>query len=175
MKKLIYILAIIFTCIPVHGAMISGGVEYTATDARLELQNNRPSCADFILYGNNYIDTKRDENISVLLKGITKLKDRTLAQFSDNSYGIIYNNDPMHVWYYSNDGTLIYAEEKASLKYPYRTYKYTPDGELVNMTMRVSENETFIFDTLGKLLGHWVDNKCYDESGAVVMERKINR
>ncbi len=175
MKKFILIIGILSLISSSNAATITGGVEYTTTDARLELQNNRPSSADFILYGNNYIDAKRDENISALLKGVTKLNDRTLAQFSDDTYGIIYNNDPKHVWYYNNDGTLIYAEEKASLKYPYRTYKYTPNGELVNMTMRVSESETFIFDTLGKLLGHWVGQNCYDESGNIVMTRKISK
>ena len=173
MKKLLYLLTIFILCSAVNAATITGGIEYSTTDARLELQNNRPMSADFILYGNNYTDNYRDENISALLKGITNLKDRTLAKFSDNTYGVIYNNDPKHVWYYNNDGILIYAEEKASLTYPYRTYKYTPDGELVNMTMRVSGSETYIFDTVGNLLGHWVGKKCFDENGNIVMTREI--
>ena len=41
------------------------------------------------------------------------------------------------------------------------------------MSMRVSENETFIFSPLGKLLGHWLNENCYDESKNVIMTRKI--
>ena len=41
------------------------------------------------------------------------------------------------------------------------------------MTLRVSENETFIFSPLGKLIGHWVSANCYDENGNIIMKRKI--
>ncbi len=156
----------------VNGQTITGGVQYSAQDALIELRNNIPE-ADFFLTSKNYVDTNHQENYSSLLKGITKLNDRTLGLFSDDTYAINYYNDPKHVWYYDKSGTLINTEIKTSLSYPYRSYKYTPEGELVNMSMRVSENETFIFSPLGKLLGHWVNENCYDESGKVIMTRKI--
>lgn len=151
---------------------ITGGVEYSAQDALVELRNNIPA-TDFFLTSKNYVDTNNKENYSALLKGVTKLNDRTLGLFSDDTYAVNYYNDPKHVWYYDKSGVLINTEIKSDLTYPYRTYKFTPEGELVNMSMRVSEGETFIFSPLGKLLGHWVNEKCYDESGKVIMTRKI--
>ena len=172
MKKL-FVIFLLFFMLPANAAVLTGEVEYSVNDARVELQNNRPSSLDFLFTKNNFIDDNYAQNYSALLKGITKLKDRTLAIFSDGSYGIIYNNDPMHVWYYNKGGELINAEVKTGTKYPYKTYKYSPEGELVNMTLRVSLNETFIFSPIGKLIGHWVGQNCYDESGRIIMTRKV--
>lgn len=151
---------------------ITGGVQYSAQDALIELRNNIPK-TDFFLTAKNYVDSNNQENYSALLKGVTKLNDRTLGLFSDATYAINYHKDPKHVWYYDKSGTLINTEIKTGSTYPYRTYKFTPEGELVNMAMRVSEGETFIFNPIGKLLGHWVEGNCYDESGKVIMTRKI--
>ena len=84
----------------------------------------------------------------------------------------MYNNDKYHVWYYSKDGRLIYAEEKDNLIYPYKSYKYTTSGRLINMGLRVSKGETFIYTPDGKLIAHWLKDKAYDENGNVVMTRK---
>lgn len=46
------------------------------------------------------------------MTGNVELKDRTLAFFSDSTYAVMYENDKYHVWYYTNSGNLIYAEEK---------------------------------------------------------------
>ena len=172
MKKFIVLLVLLIS-VPVQGEMLTGGVKYTVEDAKIELQNNRPSEVDYLLRQNNFADKNYKENYSALLKGITKLNDRTLGLFSDGSYAVNYKNDSSHVWYYDKDGFLINTEMRTSTRYPYRSYKYTPDGELVNMSLRVSEKETFIFSPFGGLLGHWVGDNCYDENGNVVMTRKI--
>ena len=153
--------------------VLTGGVNYSVNDARVELQNNRPPAIDFLLIQDNLSDTNLKLNQSYLLEGKTDLNDRTLGLFSDESYAVCYKNDPYHVWYYSKNGELIYAEVKTSLTFPYRTYKYTSDGEIENMTLRVSEGETFIFSSLGQLLGHWIGKNCYDENGKILMTRKI--
>lgn len=173
MKKLLYILIILNICLSSYAVVLEGSVHYSVNDAKIELQNTRPPVIDLLLINDNYTDKNNKENYSLLLKGETKLKDRTLALFSDGSYGINYLNNPYFVWYYNKKGELIYIEQKTSLDYPYKTYKYTPDYELVNMTLRVSEKETFIFSQYGKLLGHWVGENCYDEFGNIVMTRKI--
>lgn len=170
MKKFFVFLLIIFG-LPCFSTVLTGSIKYSTDDARIELQNNKPS-SKFLLTVENF-DKNFTQNQSALLKGKTKLNDRTLAQFSDKSYGVNYHNDPTHVYYYDKDGNLINAEIKTSLSYPYRTYKYAPDGELVNMSMRVSEEETFIFSPLGELLGHWVGQNCYDNSEKIIMTRKI--
>lgn len=173
MKKAILILIILCSFTAGNTQTLIGGVNYSVNDARIELQNTQPPAIDFLKVQDNFNDINNKENYSLLLKGETNLKDRTIGLFSDGSYAINYKNDPKHVWYYDKNGTLINTEEKTSLEFPYKTYKYTPDGELVNMTLRVSENETFIFSPLGKLLGHWVGNNCYDENGVILMTRKI--
>lgn len=177
MRKYIILILFIFTLnfSLSFAAPLTGGVEYNVEDARLELQNNRPRGIDYWLMQDNFTDTNYNENRKMLLNGNVALTDRTLAQFSDGSYGVVYKKDLRHVWYYNQDGTLLYAEERVSLEYPYRAYKYTPEAELVNMSLRVSDSETFIFDKLGRLIGHWIGSKCYDESGNVTMTRQIKQ
>lgn len=170
MKKIFIVLVIIFG-LPVFGTTLTGGVKYNVEDARIELQNNKPS-SSFLLTAENF-DPDYERNKSYLLKGETKLKDRVIGRFSDGTYGVNYYNDPKHVWYYDKDGYLINAEVKTSLNYPYSAYKYDVDGQLVNMSLRVSEKESYIFSPLGQLLGHWIDKKCYDENGNIVMTREV--
>lgn len=172
MKKFVLLFILLFA-LPAWPEVLTGGIKYTIEDARIELSQNRPQSVDYFITQNNFIDNKHKENYSSLLKGVTNLKDRTLGIFSDGSYAINYKNDINHVWYYDKDGFLINAEERTSVEYPYRSYKFTPDGELVNMSLRVSEKETFIFSPFGELLGHWIGENCYDENGNIVMRRKI--
>ena len=124
---------------------------------------------------NEISDINNSENKSMLLKGVTDLKDRKLAKFSDGSYGVIYKNNPLNVLYYSPDGRLTHKEIKSSLNYPYETYKYKLTGELENKTYRVSEDETFIYSASGKLLAHWLGGNCYDAVGRLIMTRRIEQ
>ena len=158
--------------LPAGAEVLTGGVKYTVDDAKIELRNNRPSVTE-ILARNNFVDPNHNENYSALLKGKTTVNDRILAIFSDGTYAVNYKNDLKHVWYYDKDGSLINAEIRTAFEYPFGSYKYGPDGELINMSLRVSKDETFIFSPFGKLLAHWVGNNCYDENGNVVMTRKI--
>lgn len=171
MKKIILILAI--SCIPVNAAVITGGVEYSAEYVRENVNSAYLKPLDINLVKKNIYDKNLHENILSLLQGRTELKDRTLGIFSDGSYGVNYKSEPLYIWYYQNDGVLMNVELKTSLHYPYKTFKYTPDGKLENKTLRVSQKETFIFDKKNKLLGHWVGENCYDENNKVIMTRKI--
>ena len=162
MKKFVLLIMVLFA-LPVYSQVLTGSVEYTVNDAKIELQNNRPPVAD-ILSQNNFIDLNHNENYSALLKGKTIMNDRILAIFSDGTYAVNYKKDLKHVWYY---------EIRTSLEFPYRSYKYGPDGELINMSLRVSKDETFIFSPFGELLGHWIGDNCYDENGNIIMTRKI--
>ena len=106
------------------------------------------------------------------MKGHAEIKDRVLAQFSDSSYAVMYYDNPLYVWYYSPEGVLTHIEVKDGTNYPYKSYKYDTDGKLVNMGLRVSKEETFIFDPSGKLIAHWLKDKGYDENGKVIMKRR---
>ena len=109
MKKFI-ILLLLLIFVPAQAEMLTGEVKYSIEDAKLELQNNRPNQADYLLTQNNFIDKDRNANYFALLKGKTDFKDRILAMFSDGSYAVNYKNDLKHVWYYDKDGTLINSE-----------------------------------------------------------------
>ena len=174
MRKCFLILVLIlFFAVPVSAKIITGGVEVSVNQAREELFSDSTPRPDFKMINKHFYDSNRVENVSMLLKGQTDLKDRILAKFSDGSYGVIYKNNLTSVFYYSFDGVLIYHEVKDSLEYPFKTYKYSTDGKLVNTSLRVSEDEAFVFLKSGKLLAHWVGAYCYDEDDNVIMTRRI--
>lgn len=119
-------------------------------------------------------DKNNTENLKYFLRGNVELKDRTLAFFSDSTYAVMYNEDKCHVWYYTNSGKLIYTEVKDGLNYPYKSYKFNTAGKLINMGLRVSKGETFIYSPNGKLIAHWLGQYAYDEKGNIIMSRKYS-
>lgn len=157
----------------VNAQIITGEVEYNADIAREEVFSKPVEKINFEKLKKRYYDSDNLENINYLFKGITELKDRKLAKFSDGSYGVQYYDDPMYSWYYSSNGKLINFTQKDSLDYPCRITKYKPDGNIANTGYRVSEKESFIFSSEGKLLAHWKGNFCYDDSDNIIMTRKI--
>lgn len=173
MKKLIIIISILFLPMASFADIITGGVEYTASEAQDIILQDKPKPMNVELLKNNYLDSDKDENIQNMLKGFTDLKDRTLAYFSDGSYGIVYKDKPLTVLYYGQNGVLTHTEERTSTIYPYKSYKYDTKGNLVNMTFRVSESETFIFSNSGNLIAHWKGENCYNPDGKIIMTRKI--
>jgi len=172
MKLLFIPIILISLSLCTNAAIITGQVEYTEQSAKEELLNTIPASIPKEQFRANIFDYDNTENTYLLLKGQTELKDRTLARFSDGSYAVMYYNDKMHVWYYTQDGRLTHSEVKTSEDYPYKTYKYNTSGKLINMSLRPSKDETFIYSPDGKLIAHWLKNKCYDQSGKVIMTRK---
>ncbi len=158
---------------PVNAKIITGGIEVSVEQARENAFEDFKANNKFSVERDFLIDRNRNENISMLLKGTTELKDRILALFSDGTYGVVYKENPTSVYYYSNQGMLSHKEVKSSLTYPYKTYKYAVTGKLTNVSLRLSDSEAFIFDAEGELIAHWVGSYCYDELGNVIMRRKI--
>ncbi len=162
MKKFVIIILLLLFILPANSeTTITGGIEYTTNTVREELLNNPVINIPRSLVQSNLIDLKAD------------IKDRSVGKFSDGSYAVIYKNNPKYVWYYGENGILTHAEVKDGENYPYKTYKYTPDNKLVNMSLRVSKEETFIFSPSGKLIAHWLRQNCYDENNQIIMTRKI--
>ena len=172
MKKYLLIVLILIFGISANAEVLQGGVSYDVNSARNELLDGINYTIDSKYINGFYYDSEHDKNVGFILQGLTELKDRTLAYFSDGTYAVSKHDDPYHVYYYSGDGVLNYIEEKDGLNYPYKTYKYNTSKKLVNMSMRVSKGETFIYTKDGKLLAHWLKDKAYDESGNVIMKRK---
>jgi hypothetical protein len=173
MKKIFTtILTLLLIELGATATILTGGVEVTSQQAKNEVLSTN-IIPDIDITKRNLYDKNAKENYKALLNGNTELKDRVLGKFSDGSYAVIYNDNPTNVFYYSKDGTLTHHEIKSSTTYPYKTYKYTPQGKLVNMTYRVSQDETFTFSPSGKLLAHWLGENCYNEDNQVIMTRKI--
>lgn len=173
MKKIIVLLFLVLS-LPVNAAVLEGGIDYNVNSAREALLENSDRSIDINLIQAHIIDIQHKENISYIYQGKAELKDRVLAFFSDSTYAVMLNNDPLHVWYYALNGDLLYAEKKDRVQYPYKSYKYTTSGRLVNMSLRVSKGETFIYSPDGKLIAHWIGANAYDESNRVIMTRKYS-
>ncbi len=172
MRILIIILVVVIIPLQAYGLTIEGGVKYDVNSARQSLMENSDKSIDPNIIRVNLTDSHYKENISYIYQGRAELKDRILAFFSDSTYAVMTHDNPLYVWYYDSQGNLIYAERKNQTEYPYKTYKYTPSGKLVNMSLRVSKGETFIYLPSGKLIAHWLGANAYDDKGNVIMTRK---
>lgn len=162
--------AILFTLVSfalcVNSQIITGEVEYNTEFQQIEKLS-------FNELGNRFYDADNIENSNYLLQGITELKDRKLAKFSDGSYAVQYYNEPLFGWYYSSNGKLISYTRKDTANYPSKFTKFKPDGSIINSGVRISEQESYIYSSEGKLLAHWLGNKCFDEKNNLIMTRKI--
>lgn len=171
-KKIILILCIFISLPSYAETILTGGVDYNVNSAREELLNSPVKKINPHITPQYITDKNNRENLEYFLQGNVELKDRTLAFFSDSTYAVMYNDDKYHVRYYSNSGKLIYTEVKDGLNYPYKSYKFDTSGRLINMGLRVSKEETFIYSPDGKLIAHWKGQFAYDEKGNVIMSRK---
>ena len=173
MLKNLVLFLVLFIILPVNAqTLLTGEVTYDVNSAREELLNTSPKKLNPHMVAKHLTDSENRENLGYALQGNVELQDRTLAFFSDGTYAVMYDRDKYHVWYYSHEGKLIYAEEKDGIEYPYKSYKYTTMGELVNMGLRVSKEETFIYSPNGRLIAHWLQGNAYDEDGNIIMQRK---
>lgn len=173
MKYFITFLFLILMALSSSAEVITGGVDITEYQVKNDVFQTPAINPDYKSLSANIIDINNYENRLNLLKGFTELKDRTLAYFSDGSYGIMYNDSPNYVWYYGNSGVLLYFDIKSSLDYPSKTYKYDARGNLLNISSRLSKTESYVYEINGKLIAHWVGENCYDSDGNVIMTRKI--
>jgi len=174
MKKFLVIFLFFSLGLAVQAEMIlQGAAEYNVQSAREEVQETVQYRINPRQFMPNLLDINRAENLAALLKGEVELKDRTLALFSVGTYGVVYKNDPLHAYYYSNSGVLEFVDVRTGKDYPYKSYQYDMGGNLVNMGLRLSKGETYIYDSKGKLIAHWVGSNGFDENGRVVMTRKF--
>ena len=172
MKKIFILLLLLVFHLPVCAEVLQGSITYDVDSAREELLKYSDNKIDKTLVESFYKDYYYKENQAYKLSADTNLTNRVLAFFSDTTYGVMYKAIPLYVWYYSKDGDLIYMEKKDSTEYPYKAYKYTPSGLLMNMSLRVSKEETFIYTPAVKLVAHWIGPNAYDEDNNIIMTRE---
>ena len=172
MKRLIAIFFIFFISIlPVQSKIITGEIEYNAETAEREVFSSPVEPISFNYIRNHLFDSNAVENITSLLSGITEFQDRKAALFSDGSYGVMYYDDPYYTWIYKN-GKLINFSKKSSLEYPAKITRYKADGSIINIGLKISEQESYIYSTDGKLIAHWLGKNCYDKNNNIIMTRK---
>lgn len=148
-----------------------GNAEYTVDSAREAVIKDVIFKINPKIFSDKIYDLENEKNLQNILDGNFSQKDRTLAFFSDSSYGVMFSDNPYYVYYYNPEGFLIYIDQKSSLEYPYNFYKYSAAGELVNMGLRVSKEETYIYSPSKKLIAHWVGNNAYDQNNNIIMKR----
>lgn len=152
--------------------VLYGSAEYNVNSAREQVTDGVTYKINKKIFQSKLYDYDNTSNLQNIINGNLELKDRTLAFFSNSTYGVLYKDEPYSVYYYDADGFLIYIDQKSSLNYPYNFYKYDTTGNLVNMGVRVSKNETYIYSPNEKLIAHWVGNNAYDEKNNIIMKRK---
>ncbi len=174
MKKICVLLVLLLFSIKACAEVVlQGAAEYNVQSALSEVQSNVQYRISPKLFAARLLDYETEFNKRALLKGEVELKDRTLAMFSVGTYGVVYKNDPLHAYYYSNNGLLEYVDVRTGVDYPYKSYQYDISGQLVNMGLRLSKAETYIYDKDGALIAHWIGQNGYDDRGRVIMTRKF--
>ena len=160
MKKIILFLFIFLFELSAYADPLQGNITYDIKQTAPKSSSNIP----YEKFEKNYCDKDYNENYNYLLSGKTELKDRTLALFSDGTYAVQNHEDLYNVYYYDGNGVLTHIEHKESLNYPYKSKKYDVNGKIVNTTLRISKEETYIYSKDGNLLAHWLKNNAYDET-----------
>ena len=171
------ILTALFLCIvlPSQALILQGNAEFNAELAREETFSNIHFALEPDAFKDYWYDPNFLANYSGLKNGETKIADRYLALFSDGTYGVRYENDPYHNYYYNEKGALFKVDvlNKPYNEYPHRSIAYNKYGAFKNATYVVSKDEQYLYDAEKRLIGHWIDNACYDARGNVLMLRKI--
>lgn len=174
MKKLLLTLLTLCIMLPASALILQGNAQFNDELAREETFNN----VNYALGPNEFRDYWEDPNYNAnynaMQKGLHKVSNRYLSFFSDGTYGVRYINDPFHNYYYNESGSLFKVDvlNKPYNVYPHRSIAYNKYGAFKNATYVVSKNEQYLYDAKQNLMGHWVDNACYDDKGNVLMLRK---
>lgn len=173
-KNLLIIIVALFMALPASALILQGNAEFNAELAREETFNNINYALEPNAFRDYWSDPNYLSNYGALQNGKNKVENRYLALFSDGTYGVRYANDPFHNYYYDSQGALFKVDvlNKPFDVYPHRSVAYNKYGAFKNATFVVSKTEQYLYDAQKKLMGHWVDNACYDEKGNVLMLRK---
>ena len=177
-KSVVFIFIILNFVYPVNAYTLQGGVEYTVDEARVVAFDNSPvkiSKEEFSKYTN---DLYYHSSIGYLNGKIIEAVGRKVVPFYHKNklafYGVQYDKDPSKKYYYSPSGKLLkYEVNTFSGSYPYKTLAYDTQGELLNINLVISNEESFLFDKNKKLLGRWLKNQFYNAKGEEDIKRKI--
>lgn len=172
MKKILIILIMFLTILPVGAEVLKGGVVYTVETAReaafkgMEYEISMAPYKEYMTDPGFIAAGKDGERPRVKKWG------RKITYFSDGGYGLKHNNKNDIIFYYDNNGILEGIEFRPlSYSYPYINKKYDNKGHLDLIFFNADSYHTFIYDVDKKFLGLWKNDYCYDENGRVVTKR----
>lgn len=115
----------------------------------------------------------------VLTGGIIHEDGKTITPFyfngKINSFGIQYDNDLYHNFYYDTQGKLIQYDvlDRARNEFPHTTTSYDSNKNIISISKSISKTEQFTFTPDGKLKAHWIGNECYDAYGNKLSSSRI--
>lgn len=173
MKKVLLLIFLFFPLSANADMILYGEADYNVSKALDEVKKDVTRNINLKKFYPYLVDINRKENITCLLSGQIELKDRELALFSNGAYGVVYKNNPLYAYYYSVSGILEYIDIRTQKEYPYKSYQYDINGNLVNMGLRLSKRETYIYSPSGELIAHWVGENGYNSNGNIIMKRKF--
>lgn len=138
---------------------LQGGVSFTVDSARNYLNEGQPADGSFT---SKYYKFQAGNTEKVV--------------YSYNNEGDVigitvqYINEPTKAYIYNKNGKLIYIDkyDKPVSIYPHRGYRYDLAGNLILLSLTVSKDEMFRFDSGGRLIAHSVNNVIYDENGNII-------
>lgn len=174
MKKLVLLLTTLLLSLPSDALVLQGNAQYNAELAREETFSNINYALGPNAFRDYWTDPNFINNYNALNNNINNVENRTLALFSDGSYGVRYFEDPYHNYYYDKNGNLFKIDvlNKPFNDYPHKSVAYNRYGAFKNATFVLSKKEQYLYDRDKNLIGHWVGSACYDEKGNVLMLRK---
>ena len=161
---------------------LQGKITYTEETARLEAFKDLPRKISKSLFKDDLKDKHYKENYINLKNKNFRIETepkRTLTPFYVMNqlalYGVQYDYDDNKTYYYNVMGHFAKIEiSDYSGTFPYRTIAYNKKGEVINITLAVSEIEEFIFNKKEELLGHWLDNDFLNNKGKKKIRREFN-
>ena len=167
----VLIISILMIVLPVEAKTLKGEVRYTVKQAREEAFSNVEYTLPQSIIKSNLIDPNYKENKKAIKLGATELKDRYIEHYSDGGYALAYKNNMYIVYYYKKNGKLETLEKRNSLQTPTRTLRYNTLGELEEVSLFITPEDSYIFTISGELKCHWVGDKGYDKNGKVIITR----
>ena len=173
MKKAVLFLVMFFaiSVSPSYSHTLKGEVTYTVERARKEAFTNVEYSLPQSIIDKNIKDPNFKENIKAIKLGATELKDRYIEYYSDDRYSVLYKNNMLYVYYYLQNGQLDIIEKRKSLQAPTQSFRYDVQGELKEINLILSSENSYIFKVTGEFVSHWVGDKGYDKNGKVILKR----
>ena len=174
LKHIIIILFVFVITIPSHALVLQGNAQFNAEIAKEEVFENIKYSLGPNTFRNFWVDPNYVTNQNALSNGQTRIGNRYIVMFSDGTYGVRYIQDEYHNYYYNQNGELFKVDvlDKPFNEYPHTSIAYNKYGSFKNATFVISKYEQYLYDINQKLMGHWVDDTCYDDNGNVLMHRK---